>query len=140
MDRLAASVRLLLDSLLKHAQQAEQAEAQLDTLGDGAVMRRVKEAMCAEVARARQIAERVDQLARSLRIASSLFEETERGLVDGVLRLAEDMTAAIASASPVAGGIHAGQFLLGDSRFQNAIYPDWLSEIARGFYMKQARA
>lgn len=130
--RQICQIRKLQEDARNCLEQAKRARVELVDLGDGEIVRLLTEAMDERIRQGALLCDRLEQLENALRKNLARFEETEeelarkiQGIGDekGIYRFHDD--------NPM---IYRPECLIGELRFTDVLYPDFLSKAAENYF------
>ena len=112
--------------------QAKHARTMMMELGDGEVVRLLTEALEERIRQGEKLCERMEHLHHALQKNLRLFENTETELIRSVRGIGEEANnVRFRDEHPM---ISLPQCLIGDLRFSDVMYPDFLSRAAQKYF------
>lgn len=113
-------------------EQARRARTEMMDLGDGDVVRLLTDTLDARIRDGRKLCDRLEQLESALRKNLQRFEEMEAQLTRNVQGISEvKLSDYMDGKGPL---ISRAECVIGESRFGDLIYPDFLSEAADKYF------
>lgn len=131
-SRQISQIHRLLEDAQDCVEQARRARTDMMDLGDRETVRLLTDVMDARIREGRKICDRLESLERALRSNLQRFEEMEAELTRGiqgigVVRISDYMD----GQGPL---LSREECVIGESRFGDLIYPDFLSEAADKYF------
>lgn len=130
--RQISQIHRLLEDTQTCVEQARRARTEMIDLGDGDVVRFLTDALDARIREGRKLCERLESLERALRRNLQRFEEMEAELAHGIQGVGEvKLSDYMDGRGPL---LSRAECIIGESRFGDLIYPDFLSEAADKYF------
>lgn len=125
-------IRRLHEDAQECLRQARQARSMMMDLGDGEVVRLLMDALDDRIRQGTRICDRMEHLERALRKNLQRFEETEEELTRGIQGIGmEENSDRSHDWRPL---VSDSPYLIGNLRFTDVIYPDFLSQAAEKYF------
>lgn len=125
-------IRRLHENAQDCLRQAQGARMMMKDLGDGEIVRLLTEALEDRIRDGKQLCDRLEHLEHALRKNLRRFEEMEEELANKIQGIGEDTTIRLISDVPVLWS--PAQCQIGELRFADVIYPDFLSQAAENYF------
>ena len=125
-------VRKLNENAQECLRQAKRARILMMDLGNGEVVRLLTEALENRIRQGEKICDRLEHLENALRKNLSRFEAVEADLTRSIQGIGQETGRIVGNGTPVLWS--KAQCLVGQLRFADVIYPEFLSQAAEKYF------
>lgn len=130
--RQIRQIQRLREDARSCVEQARHARPDMVDLGDGAVVRLLTDTLEARIRDGQKLCDRLERLENALRRNLQRFEELEMQLTRDVQGISEVKLSDHMDGKPLL--LSRDQCVIGESRFGDLIFPDFLSEAADKYF------